>query len=275
MQKRSPTIFWLLLAATISVDAVVVASCWRSRDSSLSVMLALGLAFGELSALCVWTIFARPTTRLRWLFAYSAATLAAVVIVPIFPDPLPNIHVVEVIVGFALFFWLHVSLVLGSLWITKQLRFSHAYRTGDARAPWQVSMFQLLIVTTILALTMGLYNKTTVFTGKVLILVSLWCVVNAALATCGVLSRSRIRHIAMRLAAFVGIAIGSCVLLFVLSTAIERASLRDISEPMAAQIIQAAVLFVWMECVPIVPTPDSSPVAVKRESTSTATDIER
>jgi hypothetical protein len=262
------------LVATILVDAVVVTECWRRLNAGDSMlMIALGLAFGELSAICIWTIFARTRSRLRWLFAYLCAALAAVLVAPPFAAP-PYVDLVKVVVGFALLFWLHVSLVLACLWVAKQFRFSYAYAASDASTPWQLSMLQLLVVTTVMAVTLGLYTKTRLFEGKELALVSLWCVNNAVLAACGVMCRSIKRHIALRFAILVAVAIGSCVILHILFTALGSVSSGDMWKFIAAQIIQAIVLFIWMECVPIVPTPGASPEAINREPTSAVADVE-
>jgi hypothetical protein len=277
MQRYSPAIFWLLLVATILVDAVVVTESSigpTPRRASESVMiLALGLAFGQLSAVCIWSIFARPSSRVRWLFPYLCATLAAILVGPPFSAP-PHTAVLETIVGFALFFWLHVSLVIGCLWIAKQYRFSYAYATKGASAAWQVSMLHLFLLTTVVALTMGLYAKTTTFRGSEFVLIGFWCLNNAGLAAFGVMSRSFKSHITLRLAALVGITIGSCVVLH-FSGLIDRMPPGDILKLLSAQIVQAVALFIWMECVPIVPTPDAAPGAIKHESASAASDVER
>ena len=157
-----------------------------------------------------------PTSLAVRLFVRSTA---AVLVAPPFAAP-PYVDLVKVVVGFALLFWLHVSLALACLWVAKQFRFSYAYAASDASTPWQLSMLQLLVVTTVMAVTLGLYTKTHLFEGKELALVSLWCVNNAVLAACGVMCRSIKHHIALRFAILVAVAIGSCVILHILFTAL-------------------------------------------------------
>lgn len=63
MPHRSPTIFWLLLAATIGVDAVAIAWLFASNYSewwpTYRVNVVSALTLGQLSVISIWMVFRR------------------------------------------------------------------------------------------------------------------------------------------------------------------------------------------------------------------------
>jgi hypothetical protein len=89
------------------------------------------------------------------------------------------------------------------------------------------------------------------------------------------MSRSFKLPIGLRLATLLAVAIAACAGLYFSFGIIERMPPGDIWKWMSAQIIQAIVLFIWMECVPIVPTPDAAPDTINREPASVVDDARR
>lgn len=80
MQQRSPIIFWLLLAATISLDLVV--SSWiklYGRTDHLELLI-LALVFGQLSVVCIWIVFSTWPAIYRCLVGAAAVPLGALAI---------------------------------------------------------------------------------------------------------------------------------------------------------------------------------------------------
>ncbi len=77
MRHRSPIIFWLLLAATLSVDAVAV--CWFFYPS-VSVarnVLLLALAFSQISVVSIASIFVECRASFLLCAPFVAALGAA------------------------------------------------------------------------------------------------------------------------------------------------------------------------------------------------------
>ena len=76
MPPRSPVIFWLLLAATLSVDVVVCS--WVAtapfRPPQYARVAFEALVIGQLSLVCIWSAF--RTTKLLWVPAIAAAVAA-------------------------------------------------------------------------------------------------------------------------------------------------------------------------------------------------------
>ena len=69
MQHASPLIFWLLLAATLSIDAVVSTLINpRLPQSSVqySIIALHALVFGQLSIVCIWLMQSAPSD-FRWM----------------------------------------------------------------------------------------------------------------------------------------------------------------------------------------------------------------
>jgi hypothetical protein len=73
MSQRSPVIFVLLLAATLSVDAVAVWLMWTDHHALASSRIPYhALAFSQLSLLAIWVTFGQRTSIVRWCMVAGA-----------------------------------------------------------------------------------------------------------------------------------------------------------------------------------------------------------
>jgi hypothetical protein len=80
MQQRPPIIFWLLLAATISVDLVFASWVRLHGWTEKLELLILSLVFGQLSAVCIWIVFSTRPAIYRCLVGAAAVPLGALAI---------------------------------------------------------------------------------------------------------------------------------------------------------------------------------------------------
>jgi hypothetical protein len=246
MQQRSPSIFWLLLTATICVDALAVIGV--VDGSSLLVLQAL--VYGELSVCCIWTGLSREksiwTQAVAWLgviaaiailsFACAAATASK--IWGWLPWSLPQAI-------------LQAALLLMFLWVLERTRFWQS-RSG-VTAKWRFSLGQLFTIMTVVAVLAawfhkhyefymdGLWNTLATIGGKSVL--GLGCAISWSLAL----------HWLMRFAITVALAIlvGVGCALLVWGPFVYH-------EHLAYFIIQAVVLSLWLGLTPILhksPTP--------------------
>ena len=146
MPQRSPIIFWLLLAATICVDAVAADHVAKGAYYEANLVLQ-ALIYGDLSVVCIWSGLSREKS----LWTRSASWLAGVVAISVLTIAM---H------GLAGRFWgwlvwtlpqtiLHAAMLLMFLWLLERTPFWQRH-TGVA-AKWRFSLGQLLIITTVVA----------------------------------------------------------------------------------------------------------------------------
>jgi hypothetical protein len=80
MQQRSPIIFWLLLAATISLDLVFASWIRLHGWTERLELLILALVFGQLSVVCIWIVLSTQPVIYRCVVGAAAVPLAALAI---------------------------------------------------------------------------------------------------------------------------------------------------------------------------------------------------
>src|SRR5262245_61250675 len=73
-----PVNFWLLLAATVSLDLVATYELFDSGNNEATALF-LGMAYGQISLLCVWAVAERSRTKARWLAPVGAAMVVVCV----------------------------------------------------------------------------------------------------------------------------------------------------------------------------------------------------
>lgn len=121
MPRRSPVIFWLLLAATISVDAVATYWIFDNESNTAAMTLYLALAFGQLSMLCEWAVLFHTVLGLRWLVPFVAGLPIALLMTFAAGEPGP-----DALFAYMSLMWVHVALILLVLWILKP---THSFQT--------------------------------------------------------------------------------------------------------------------------------------------------
>lgn len=152
MKEGSLVIKWLLLAATLSVDAV--ASFLVLSDGpmpALSVVsIYLALTYAQLSVLCAWVILVRPSIGWSWLTPFVAGGVFA--IVPwISNQPPSSISAITLFSMVVAVWWVPIFFTLPVLWLLKPIRIFRQTTGNDSSYRWQFSTKHLLLLTTGLA----------------------------------------------------------------------------------------------------------------------------
>jgi hypothetical protein len=243
MSQRSPAIFWLLLAATIAVNAVVfsrVPSVTFPAPFYLEIACD-ALIVSQLNLVCIWSVLS--SKRIRWLPALLAPVAAAFVasifsVVPInFVDEF-KLSLAE--------YGLEAAVLVVALWIFRGTHFWRR-RTG-AEHEWKYSVAQLLVAMTVVAvLIMAMRDGP--FFGDTTFLNIAFTSSMAILAIWSVFVWSTSLHWPTRLAAVLGLALvfGG---VFWLAADFPR----DISFAFTMHyLIQAIVLSAWLGLGPMLP----------------------
>jgi hypothetical protein len=151
MPTRVPLIFWLLLAATLSIDAVVFShptSNFTPPFASIEVYFPVicdALLASQLSVICIWA--ALNFEKILWLpvlVGVIAATFVATLI-EIAPEPITNS-----IRTFGALYGLEAGLQLIGLWLLRSSKYWR--RRCDKTQFRQFSLAQLLLLMTAIAI---------------------------------------------------------------------------------------------------------------------------
>jgi hypothetical protein len=161
--RSSRIIFWLLLAATLSVDLVSLFWIAASKFRGTSATLFMGLAYGQLSALCVWAIVSQKTVGLRWIVPFvvglAAGLFAAEAERPGSPEKWDED------IAFIGLFWVHVVVAIVALWSLKP---TSLVRDGGARihtGAWRFSTKNLMVLMTVTAVLVALLGRNRLLSG--------------------------------------------------------------------------------------------------------------
>lgn len=141
---RSPVIFWLLVAATLTVDATVLYwARYPERFYGLTQLALSALVYGQFSVTCIWLALGRSGSRRKDLSI--AAIIAAALVSMIATTPAVESSWKVVLTDFAL----HAALV----WIAVKAieRTPYWQRRVEQVASWSFSMMQLLVAMTVVA----------------------------------------------------------------------------------------------------------------------------
>jgi hypothetical protein len=247
MPQRSPVIFVLLLAATLSVDAVAAYWYWSAPQGIWAKILYVGLTFGQVSVCCIYASLAGQRIRLRWLLPYTGGLVAALGTVPAIQPSSRWSEFFQVL----WLYWTHITVLLAFLWLWGQTRGGWRLRGDSSHKRWQISILQLLAVTTIVALTLALGMYADVRqTGSLLIVT--WLANTLGIAAVAVATLNSPQPLVRRIAVF---AIAAGALAFVLSLG---GRLAGVWLPILGvyhwmDLIQAIVLVLWLELSPIIP----------------------
>jgi len=241
MSRRGPVNFWLLLAATICVDAVVLS--WVIRDGVESYYVGVlydALLFSQLSVACVWATFAAR----GWL--RNALVLVAVgIVAAITTSVAVEISILETITIVGTYFtWLMLL-----LWTLKHSKYWQS-RGKDTTSTWQFSTAQLLGLMSIIGVLVTLLRRSE-------LALEVGEMIAATLVTTGILVTAIIViwvmpwHVVMRLAA--SLTLGALFGLVRWAYAVWRAdpllsiSLDDLPVEIPNVLIEILVLVAWLQ----------------------------
>jgi hypothetical protein len=134
--------FWLLLAATIAIDAVAVYWLYADAYRAAADTLFDALVVSQISLFCIWAILGARGRIWAPLVPFAAAAVTVAAIEPL-----------------GLFRWtdaaaergIHVAALLTLLWILKRTPWWQRGVSPAARENWQFSLSQLVVVMTVVA----------------------------------------------------------------------------------------------------------------------------
>src|SRR3954451_7742429 len=257
MQHRSPILFWLLLAATLCVDAVVLSwqAAARLAPSSHLTVVFHALILGQLAVISVCCVMNPSPTPWTWAFPVIAAALAALATVLFTPlnEQFPSANMFASCFGY---FAGYVAILMATLWLLKRSRF-WTKRTGVARS-FQYRVIHVLALMTVCGVLSTLLRNNPLFESKSGWLSAVFIVDFVALALASVVIYSLPIHWILRSALVTGIAL--LVACIAMSATYGLAPLWSASLGLnlltlfgAYYLIQAVVLWIWLSLGQIVP----------------------
>jgi hypothetical protein len=236
MSRRSPIIYWLLLAATISVDAV--ATAWIFDNEFDPMTLYIALAFGQLSSLCAWAVLLHTRVGLRWPVPFVAGFPIAFVM-----SWARSQYEVDTLFSFTGLMWVHVAIILSLLWLLRPTRIFADLSGRSNQRPWQFAVRHLLVLMTCLAILIVVLQRGEVLVDATVAVVSL--MIGNAILLIAIIAATQARWPwPLRLAASLGAAIiiaGICEW--------TQAAFADEISSFAFNIIQAIVIWSWIEVI--------------------------
>jgi hypothetical protein len=251
MLQRSPLIFWLLVAATVSLDAIA-ASLLASQEATTFIYAPLALhalILAQLGVVCIWSetqLAASFWSRAAPLIATVAAALISALI-DASTDPRESIRSNFAMHG------LYAALLIALLWLLQRTAFWRR-RTGMARE-LQYSVAHLLVGTTVIAI-LAAAMRNSPFLGDELVVNIAFVFSSVALAIANTFIWSVAWHWLLRLAAGLGVAILLGMTFPLLAvTYTEMSDFFWLFSIMVGShyLIQAIVLSLWLGCGPILP----------------------
>jgi hypothetical protein len=247
MTQRTPILFWLLLAATLSVDAVVTA--WIIDDirqpTAITTFIAMGYA--QVSILSDWAVLAHPTIRMRWVVPFGVGLAIALIITLVeMPHRLGSEFDWQQLLAFTSLMWVHVAAVCLFLWLLKPTRLFANYSVRSSQRSWRFTTIHLLILLPCLPLLIIVFKNSAIVTSGItargIVEFVAWVFGNTALLIAIAVIVQRTWMWVWRLAACAGAAMA--IGLF-LNWAIPVLS-RDFNT-VAFSLIQALVIWAWLE----------------------------
>jgi hypothetical protein len=148
VKQSSPTLFWLLLAATIAVDSVAIYWLLQNQLALRAGALYDALCFSQLSVACIWTVFA-PQRRLR----RTAVLVVGLFVATVATARLFEFQIPEMIA----FFGAYATLLVIMLWVIQHTRI-WPHRVAGSLPVWQFSFGQLLAFITVVAVLLGMFR---------------------------------------------------------------------------------------------------------------------
>lgn len=243
MPRRSLIIFWILLAATLVVDVIVIS---RVASETFPAPLYLKMAYdalivSQMSVVCIWAVLS--SKKIRWIPALLAPVVAALVATTFSNDP---VNFADEFKLYLSIYGLAAAMLVVLLWMFRGTRYWRR-RTGSENR-WRYSVAQLLVAMTVVAcLAVAMRNGP--FHGDIALLNILFVSSFAFLAMWSVILWSSSLHWFIRLSAVLGLALllGA---FFGLIADFGSTIWIDLGSHF---VIQAIVLSAWLALGPILP----------------------
>ncbi len=245
MRKNSQIVLWLLLLATLCVDAVAAYWWFSANESETAFALFFGLMFGNLSALCVWATHSHRASRFAWIVPFVVAFLIAL---PsgYLTDTGGFISTSALVLAYTGLFWIYVAALLALLWLWSQTQFAQPLDKSLAALPWQVSVMQLLIVTTVAAVILTVWTKSKLLQSGSDISWIPWDINNLAVAFATVVIFGRRWSLVSQTAAVAAVTLGCGVVLLLVLQSMDQ-SLGGTGFPFWQNLFHASVLLIWLQ----------------------------
>lgn len=237
-------ILFLLLLATLCVDAVAAYWWGIVGGGEASMALYYGLIFSQLSVMCIWASRCGCAARYVWIAPFVAGVVAAWITAALIKSGMAAEPVW--ILVFLCLFWIHAAALLALLWNWNQTRYGPSENRMGGTRPWQVSVMQLLVVTFVVAVLLTVWRKTPSLNESSGSDWIPWAINNVLVATGAVVCFRKSRPFLPRFALFIAWAV--CLGL-VLGAVVRRVqdSLNEGSFALWTNIVQAIVLIIWFE----------------------------
>lgn len=235
MHQRSRIIVWLLLAATLCVDTVMLTRARSVEISLYNALVFFALIMGQLSLVCIWSALRETVSWWSRIAPVIAAVLSAAAMALVGSD--------FTVVEYLSFFGLYAAALLALLWVFRRSKYWQ--RRSGIETAWQFSIAQLLFVMLIVALLAvsvrhgGGFDDEPVVNGLFL--------AGSALVSLGATFLWSLRlHWLLRLAAVAGLALMlSGVFSFISTYLVYFFSIH--------YLVQAAILCIWFAWGQILP----------------------
>jgi hypothetical protein len=239
MPRRSPIVFWLLLAATAAIDLLATSALFENGvGGEQAFTLYLSLAYGQLGLLCVWSVADHDSMSTRWLAPVSAALLVSVVLT-LSDVSNTNQFDLESLATISCIVSLHVGSSLVLLWFVIPSSWTSRCAKVVARRG-QFSMFQLIILMTCVAVFLSILRASDELVGE-WVNVATFCFANVALL-CGTLAFFQTRWLLpLRIAACALLAIGISAIVYW-----AQCAFADSLNPWVFYLVQAVVIVLWL-----------------------------
>lgn len=239
MQRSSSAIFWLLLAATLAVDALAVSWVYMTTLEQAG-NLYFALVCSQISVVCIGSSCSSVRGPRRWMWPWVVSLAVAAVTTWLAPDR------GNVSQSFLLYLslWLpQVAILVAILWLLQRTPIAKRGGYWNGQSNWQFSVAHLLIVTTVCAILLVILRLAEEWRELWLVLAA-WLANNTALAVAALLICTMPWHGFLRLGATLGVSL-------VFALLIEKVAPGPDALPVNS--IQAIVLVVWLIIGGIVP----------------------
>jgi hypothetical protein len=236
MPHRSPVIFWLLLAATICIDAVAMSWSYIA-GLQRTEQLYLALFCGQLSAICIWSVFSLRSGYWRFLVPFAMAFAGALWAGWVSYDRV-GLTAEAYAVAHAGLWATHAALLMGLLWVLRQLSITSGLSFKNSASRWQFSIGQLLVLMTTVAILIVILRKAELI-HEVWVWIAVLLANNVGIAIAVALIHTTDWHWLVRATVAAGVAIALGVVVLMIN--------RSYSEILVINLIQTFVLFLWLE----------------------------
>jgi len=142
VKQASQTLFWLLIAATLAVDAVVISNLLAAGPMSRVSFVYDGLMTGQLAVVCLWGMFAARRSWSAWLGVLAAVGVAGGLMAWV--AELPFLDGAGIYGCFA-------ALLAGVMWGLKRIALWQRLVASNVPVRWQFSLGHLLAAMTVVA----------------------------------------------------------------------------------------------------------------------------